>query len=82
MNNPIGHGRVNALWPGVVQGNWEWYINGLNEPYLETDMPIVFDTGRGRRWPNPDISNSNRKLTNAYVKADHMFVKFFMYINN
>ncbi|ALO13801.1 hypothetical protein L21SP5_00119 [Salinivirga cyanobacteriivorans] len=76
-------GHVNALLPQLSEGEWIWYVNGVENPdYQILNVSLVFDTGAGRRFPNSDINSESQKITNSYESTNHKDVRFYMYLEN
>jgi hypothetical protein len=71
-------GHVNFLL-SEIGCKGDWYINGADEDPLKADLPNVFDTGEGKRWPDGNTATS-QSLNYAYGKAKHQLVKFYIYL--
>ncbi|ALO13762.1 hypothetical protein L21SP5_00080 [Salinivirga cyanobacteriivorans] len=81
--NPNMSGHINVLLPGVTTNQYNWYLNGTSYPnYFRGNVPFVFDTGGGNRWPDSDIDEQTQRLTMTYASQKHQNVKFYMYLNN
>ena len=72
FHNKKGTGHVNVILGGEKEpGTWEGEV---------MDLPMVFDTGINKRWPNESTPRNKRKISNAFGSDKHSSVIFYKYV--